>query len=200
MKNVLDMLLEEMKRSDDFKSEHYGAIGGEDYPDIADQVLNNHRGATLLMMAFMKSTSGIPKMACYMQEHGMDGETLESGEVVAKFMRDNFDTFRPWLDMLYWGIKIGRKLEREDGKIDETLKRMEETLAEAPAAAATSDRGQCPVCHKPIEDGDELEMAGGPHCICTDPKLKDHRKLFRVAPNGETERGFVGNDGKEHWL
>jgi hypothetical protein len=101
--------------------------------------------------------------------------------------------------MLYWGIRIGRQLEREDKKVDADLDSLEKLMGDAVKDEAPPlqevPKPRCPVCQKDIAPGDVVEMQGGPHAICGDPKLENHQRI------GEGERfGYIGDDGKEHWL
>ena len=60
---------------------------------------------------------------------------------------------------------------------------------------------KCVNCGRPIWAGSIVQKQGGPHVLCSDPLLKNHKRLKRPAVNTTGwEIGYVDDNGDEVWL
>lgn len=113
MPSIKEMLEAEQAASKKFTNENFGLKVGDGFPDVvrefAASKLAPHLVIALVMSALMGKSvvDDIPKE--------QDGKW---DDVILKHLA----VFEAPLSMLYWGIQIGRKLEREESA---ALKRLE---------------------------------------------------------------------------
>lgn len=107
----LNMLEEEMAASDLFTKENFGLQVGDSFPEMVREVLNSEKVAGKLLIGLLMGSFSGKELAESMRQIP-DGEKPNIGKIILKHV-GAFDT--P-LAMLYWGIQIGRRMERESAK------------------------------------------------------------------------------------
>jgi hypothetical protein len=109
--NYLTMLDEEMERSEKFKQENFGLQVGDGYPELVREVAKSEKLPMKLIMALViGNLSG--KGICEQLKDTPEGQKPEWGSLILK----NLFAFETPLALLYWGIQIGQKVERESAK------------------------------------------------------------------------------------
>jgi len=204
MQDIKDLLKAEIEKSNVYSKRNFGLITGDGFREMVEDLLKSKGFTMFLLTAYMTNIMGTSDLAEWAKNSGKLGSEITI-DGLRDMIRDNIDTFRPLLEMLYWGINIGRKLERDE---QDTLRQMEQGMRLDPADKAELDailaeansEHVCPICHKAIEDGDVCEMPGGPHALCDDPKLERHNRLSRSGPDGSRQTGYVDDSGTECWL
>ena len=114
---IRTMLEKEMETSERFTKENFGLQLGDEYPDMVREVAKSEKlGMKLILGLLMGSFSG--KGIGESLEKSKEGEKMNLAPVIIK----NLSAFDISLSLLYWGIQIGRQLEKEQA---ETLKGLE---------------------------------------------------------------------------
>jgi hypothetical protein len=111
---IKEMLKDEIRTSGEFSKRNFGLQMGDDWPDMVKELTHSNIVVAVLSMGMMKSILGIPQFA--MHSEATDPDTMQ------RVMLDNLDMFMTPLQMFYWGIQVGRKLQKEES---ETLQKME---------------------------------------------------------------------------
>lgn len=105
MKKVSVALKEEMAKSEAFTRENWGLALGEDFPEIAKDLLADSKLAEKLagtwLVDRLRGSSVLDKLT--------DLGPVES-------VRKHPEILKPYFEFLYWGIQIGRKMEREQAE------------------------------------------------------------------------------------
>ena len=116
---ISQMLDEEMKVSEEFSRRNFGLHVGDEFPEMVREVAKSEKlGASLMIGMLMGSICG-KEIAESMKSQG-NGK-LDWSRIIL----DNVSTFEPSLSLLYWGIQIGRKLERNQTT---TITKLEQNL------------------------------------------------------------------------
>ena len=111
MKTVVELLKEEIKESNNYSKSNFGASVGEDFPEIVKEVVQEEEVNMHLMMGVLFAAMGGKEL----------GESVKDAkgdkDVMTKAILKNLPTFQEPLSFLYWGIKVGRKLERQEAEV-----------------------------------------------------------------------------------
>lgn len=111
MKTIAEMLKEEVKRSTDYSKVNFGAQGGDDFPEVARSIMNEAAGTLIANFAVdmvKQSLPGSLERLMDMMKKDMPGHLI---------VTENRAMFHTYLLMTYWGIQIGRRLEREQAEV-----------------------------------------------------------------------------------
>ena len=104
------MLEEEINNSKKFTAENFGLKIGDGFPEMVRDVAQSKAVSTKLITSLMLlALHGNDVIRC-LPESPSDGDL---GQVILKTM----PAFETSLAMLYWGVQIGRRLERESMKV-----------------------------------------------------------------------------------
>ena len=207
-----EMLKEEIRKSEKYAETHYGQMCGEDYPEMCEELTKSSSINQLLLMGIIRCIAGITKVQKYVTEHPVP----ETRRDLAEFVKGQIvnGSIQPFLDMFYWGMKIGARREREEMEALKGVERASVNIdnREGDVKMTDADKNaidellkeanalECPLCHKAIGPDDVCEMVGGPHVLCDDPKLTKHHKLDRSMAGGGRQIGYIDDNGKERWL
>ena len=105
-KTITAMLEEQMNKSDDFTDHNFGLKLGSDYPELAREILESNRVAGVCLAKWVTSKfeelSEAKKML------------LESSTGPAAFVRQMPGIYEHPLSFFYWGLQVGRELERRE--------------------------------------------------------------------------------------
>ncbi len=112
-KSYAERLQEQMKDSAEFSRRNFGLKVGDGFPELVQEIAGDSRTSGYLMATLAISLIMVPKLG--------DGIDKSAGNPFTKAILDNLGCFEGTLSMLYWGIQIGRQLEREEV---EALKRL----------------------------------------------------------------------------
>jgi len=110
-----EMLKQEVKKTSEFRSKNYSTALGDDYPEVVNEVIDGAGDFLIAQMAIdlMRSSMVSPERMLKQMNDGLPYQII---------VKDNQKFFEIQLQMLYWGIQIGRRLEREQ---QEVLRKME---------------------------------------------------------------------------
>lgn len=110
------MLEEEIAASEKFTKENFGLRLGDGYPEMARELAASKR-------ASMKLVANITRIILNLDEVGASIAALPSPDYgrdggdqtpdLSLVILDNQGAFEPMLSMFYWGIQVGRRMERE---------------------------------------------------------------------------------------
>lgn len=188
MKTIKDLLQEELKRSRDYQLEHFGAYTGDGFEDLVRELSRSKTFFSLLQLGLMNALEGVA------QAKIPDSMKIENADDAEKFVIQNLNLFRDQLNMLYWGIQVGKRLAKEQDEIDKVTQKL---VAEA-GQVAEAKADVCGVCEKSFESGDI--KAGPVHLCCADPKLSSHKKLWKPTADGSGDViGYYDEMGLAHW-
>lgn len=150
MAKIAKMLKEETNRSRKYRDINFGAIGGDDFRPMVDDLYEDQQIAQRLIQTSLDlAMKGIPEFQEYIKEVSeqhkeIDSETPAFVKVedisdeekiltlglnknkLAEVLRSNFKLVAPELMYLYWGIRIGRRMQEEE---DKALSAMETSLS-----------------------------------------------------------------------
>ncbi len=107
--NYLQFLESEMDASDHFTKENFGLQVGDGFPELVREVVKSEKLAARLMIGLVLASMSGSKLAESMKAEVPYGQKLDMSKVIL----ENISAFDTSLAMLYWGIQIGRKMERE---------------------------------------------------------------------------------------
>lgn len=192
MQKIKELLKEEAGRSVQFQNQNFGLFIGDGYREMVEEMLESNSIANLLLIGVLNSLSALDDLR---QSEEQPKDKHEAKQLFIKHL----PMFKGQLDMLYWGIQVGRKLEREQSELLGPSSDVEEAKPKkSDPVFFVSKPPQCPICGKPIGIGDVLEYRNGPHALCTDPKLTAHERITRNV-DGNEEIGYI-RDGTEYWV
>jgi hypothetical protein len=116
---IRTLLVDEMKSSTDFSRRNFGLAVGDDFREIVEETLKSKevtgRLVCGLLIAALSGKSFGDSMAG-------DRAGVKDDEFVQRHILANFEAFKPYMEFLYWGIQIGRKLALQEV---ETLNKLE---------------------------------------------------------------------------
>ena len=119
---IRTMLESEIKTSGNFTKENFGMKIGDDFPEIVCEIIKSpHVTARLLVMLLAIGIGG-KDAAMALSESARETGEENKEKVIQKAILSNFDAFDTPFEFFYWGIQIGRKLERQQ---TEALKSIE---------------------------------------------------------------------------
>lgn len=109
MTNIKTMLEAEIQASENFRKQNFGLLVGDGFREITQEILNSQKVTGLLFVSLMMGALGGKEIADAMKKQ-QDQLKPDLGQIV----KDNLNIFQTPLEMLYWGIQIGRKLQQEE--------------------------------------------------------------------------------------
>lgn len=112
-KSYAERLQEQMRASNEFTKENFGLKVGDGFPELVRELASDTKVSGYLVAHLAMATVSTGGLADKL-EKGNDNPFTEA-------ILGNLVCFEAPLAMLYWGIQIGRQLEREEV---EALKRM----------------------------------------------------------------------------
>ena len=118
---IRTMLRVEMQTSEEFSRRNFGLAIGDDFREIAEEVIKEQRVSGKLLCGVLMAAFGGEAFAKSLKKEG--AQNLDADQVLNQAILANMQTFQPPLEFLYWGIQIGRKLAKEE---IETLKKLEQ--------------------------------------------------------------------------
>jgi hypothetical protein len=114
--SYLKMLEDEMKASDQFTRENFGLQVGDGYPELVREIVKSDTISARLLLGLVLSGMCGKEVVKSMKEVG---DKRDLGNAIVK----NLPAFDTPLAFLYWGIQIGRKMERESAGMLDSLDR-----------------------------------------------------------------------------
>jgi len=108
---IKDLLENEMKASHEFSKSNFGAQVGAAYPELVKEVSSSDPVCATLMVELCIAGITGKQVADSLKKHN-DSKDLQ------KAILENLPSFNGQLSMLYWGINIGRKLEKESLEVN----------------------------------------------------------------------------------
>jgi hypothetical protein len=111
---IVEMLEREIKRSEEFSRQNFGLEGGSDFPEIAREVLSSEKMSTKLFMNFMMMTLGAKNVADKLAMKVDDMKSIARCEPLI---------YKNALEFFYWGIQVGRELEKQNSHTLQKLER-----------------------------------------------------------------------------
>ena len=112
-KQIRNMLDEEIVASGDFTRQNFGLQVGDGYPEIVREVVKSSRVSGHLMVMLLASAlcgKDVAESLAQMK----DANKSEHEDRMAKTILDHFEVFNTPLEFFYWGMQVGRKLERQE--------------------------------------------------------------------------------------
>jgi hypothetical protein len=108
------MLDEEIVASGEFTKRNFGLQVGDGYPEIVREIIKSNRVTGHLMVMLLGAAlggRGVSEDLAKLRAQG--GENLDMSRTIL----DNIEVFTTPLEFFYWGIQIGRKLERQESAL-----------------------------------------------------------------------------------
>jgi len=121
---IKDMLKEEIKKSADFQKRNFGLRMGDGYPEMVKELCRSSTAVAHLCVGFVKTLAAAPSCGSGMPQ-ATDADAMQEA------MLERLPVFESQFDMMYWGIQIGRRMQREE----------DAALAGIAAATPTTDEG-----------------------------------------------------------
>jgi hypothetical protein len=112
MKSLTEMLESEIVASEQFTRQSFGLKVGDGFPELVKEVANSEKVVLRLLMGIMTAAlRGHEAAKTFAIAKKADGKPDYYSAVLS-----HADTYEIPLAMLYWGIEVGRKLEREEAQ------------------------------------------------------------------------------------
>jgi hypothetical protein len=105
----LKMLEEEIAASDAFTQENFGLAIGDGFPEMVRELLKSDKLVDTLIISFITANMSHHKVAELLQEMKRVDGKVDYGRLIMR----NLKAFETTLAMLYWGVQMGRRMERE---------------------------------------------------------------------------------------
>jgi hypothetical protein len=121
-KQIKTMLEEEIIASDRFSKANFGLLVGDGFRELVEEIVKSKMLTTNLMLGLAIVGLSGKDIAEKLKKEAMSGTS--SDLALSNMIRGNLDAFLMPLEMLYWGIQIGRRLAKEES---EALGRIEAT-------------------------------------------------------------------------
>jgi hypothetical protein len=105
------MLDEEIVASGEFTKRNFGLQVGDGYPEIVREIVKSNRVTGHLMVMLLGAAlggRGVSEDLSRLRAQG--GENLDMSRTIL----DNIEVFTAPLEFFYWGMQVGRKLERQE--------------------------------------------------------------------------------------
>jgi hypothetical protein len=110
MQSIKDMLEAEMKASQQFTNENFGLKVGDSFPEMVREVVKyDHFAMQLIMQLAIGGIMGLDVV----KDISMMGEDRHK-QPWGPIILQHLFVFEMPLSLLYWGMQIGRKLERDE--------------------------------------------------------------------------------------
>ena len=108
---IRQMLEAEMEKSGEFAKSNFGLKVGDGYPELVREIgKSKFVGASLMLHVMIIGLSGGQGIKqSFEREKGADVDW-------EKVIIQNLDVFQGPIEMLYWGIEIGRRLQKEEDR------------------------------------------------------------------------------------
>lgn len=111
------MLEEEMERSTQFTRDNFGLKVGDTFPDVVRSVAASENiGMKLMINVVMGAMMGKSMTEDMPTAPGPSGK-LDFSPLILKYL----NAFELPISLLYWGIQIGRRMEREESEVLDKL-------------------------------------------------------------------------------
>ena len=102
--NIAELLAQEMETSKQFANENFGTKIGSDYGPIVLECIDNERVRVAILMSFIKNS---------FSAKGVAEAVPANADQLPNFIRRTPAIYQTPAEFFYWGIQVGRKLERE---------------------------------------------------------------------------------------
>lgn len=110
------MLEEEMTASKEFTQYNFGLKVGDSFPELVREIVTSREIQTALMINLVMTGLCGPDVAKAMKEDMSHGVSDLTGPIMK-----NIHVFETPFAMLYWGIQMGRRIERESAEAMQKL-------------------------------------------------------------------------------
>lgn len=108
MQSIKQMLEFEMEQSEKFTKRNFGLKVGDGFPELVREIAESDKVATRLVISLV--------MGAMMGKGIAESMPKDKNESWSPVIMDNLSVFENPLSLLYWGIQIGRKMERDEEK------------------------------------------------------------------------------------
>ena len=115
---ITEMVEHQIKESNEYDKRSFGEITGEDFAETCKGALASRELRSHLMLSLLLGAISGREIADELKQ----SSDADPSEALKKAIMNNARVFEPQLSLLYWGIRIGRELEREES---DTLKKIE---------------------------------------------------------------------------
>jgi len=119
--NYAKMLDSEIENSDRFTKENFGLRVGDGFPEMVREIVKSEKLPPWLIIGLVMGGLCGKGIAESLKD-SPSGEKADFGQVIL----NNVSVFDTPLAMLYWGIQIGRKLERESAAFIDAMEKSAE--------------------------------------------------------------------------
>lgn len=138
MKTYANRLKDKRAESSKFTTDNFGLKLGNDYPQIATELLKDDAFISDALMSTLFTIISADRLKAAIEKNGID-DVSEKPErfKLENVIRDSPFSYENLLKYLYWGIQIGRDLGHEQAQ---TLAKLEASLKE-PVPAFTESEG-----------------------------------------------------------
>jgi hypothetical protein len=105
-RNILE---KELMASGEFDRKNPGLSTGDGFREMVEEAVKSTRVNAILMRNIVMFELEWPNIRSWVKANPCSGENYNAKSILA-----NFDAFEGQMQFLYWGIQIGRKLERQE--------------------------------------------------------------------------------------
>ena len=116
MKSIAEMLEAEIKASNEFSKTNFGMMIGDGFPELVREIAKSDDIVAQLMSSLMMSTLSSKSLVESVKAASVQAGNETLMRAIGASLPKHIETFRGPLEMLYWGIQIGRKLQQEEAK------------------------------------------------------------------------------------
>jgi hypothetical protein len=104
MANVVELIEQQVKKSREFPSDHFGLKVGQDWPDFVKKVLTSKDVKTEVTLNFIMTMFAGPSIS-----KKIEASSKEDTGVLERMAEDPLLYETP-LKFLYWGMQVGKQL------------------------------------------------------------------------------------------
>lgn len=113
-KQIRTMLDEEIEVSDRFTKDNFGLKVGDGFPELVREIAKSDKATTRLIVGLVLGALNSKELSESMGKiESVAGQKLDLSEVILK----NFHAFEIPLALFYWGMQVGRKVERQEAEM-----------------------------------------------------------------------------------
>ena len=109
MASYKELLESEMQASEEFTHRNFGLKIGDEFPDMVRELVSSDKISVRLLLSLLMGAM----MGNKVGESLKDGDRASAGRAVL----NNLTIFETPLALFYWGVQVGRKMERESASV-----------------------------------------------------------------------------------
>lgn len=105
--SIAGKLAAAIKEAEEYRRTHYGAVMGDDFPELANEVLNHPAVGEKIFYDFLRESIGFIPLMAEIADKNIMPSNLD-------FLKKTPNLYMPFLSWLYYGVQIGRELQKQE--------------------------------------------------------------------------------------